>query len=167
MCFFKVGWLVSWVFYFRNPASFALLHQKNICFMSWALPALPPHFSDDELPLHCDLWTSEIPWWACLARECSTFVFCFNWQKFWSCKTLDKAEWSELQLDGRWGREGDACWKMWIVTQMTSWQPKTGSSLAKCGITAGEYQPIQTLLIPAFLAASWELCDLFSPMECE
>ena len=78
--------------------------------MSWALPALPPHFSDDELPLHCDLWTSEIPWWACLARECSTSVFCFSWQKFWSCKALDKAEWSELQLDVRC-----ELWHKWLA----------------------------------------------------
>lgn len=43
--------------------------------MSWAPAALPPHFSDDELTPHCDLWTSEFPWWACLAGEHSTSVW--------------------------------------------------------------------------------------------
>lgn len=47
--------------------------------------------------------------------------FCFNWQNFfWACKPPDEACWNELQLDGKWGREGALHWKVWVVTEMAS-----------------------------------------------
>ena len=68
--------------------------------------------------------------------------FCFNWQNFfWACKPPDKAYWSELQLDGKWGRAGAPHWKIWIVTQMASCHQRRFLRLQNAELLLGSSHP--------------------------